>query len=109
MRFSFLILFYLTTAIVLIISLLGLPFRYKNFRFFVIFFTKNMQWVMRIFNIKVKVINPDFANLKGCLFASKHLNKMCLQKNYRMQMEWMLTEHNNSYHILYSYQEASAG
>ena len=31
-----------------------------------------MQWVMRIFNIKIKVINPDFANLKGCLFASKH-------------------------------------
>ena len=72
MRFSFLILFYLTTAIVLIISLLGLPFRYKYFRLFVIFFTKNMQWVMRIFNIKIKVINPDFANLKGCLFASKH-------------------------------------
>ena len=72
MRFSFLILFYLTTAIVLIISLLGLPFRYKNFRFFVLFFTKNMQWMLRIFNIKIKVINPDFANLKGCLFASKH-------------------------------------
>ena len=72
MRFSFLILFYLSTALVLIISLLGLPFKYKNFRLFVIFFTKNMQWVLRIFNIKIRVINPDLANLKGCLFASKH-------------------------------------
>ena len=72
MRFSFLILFYLSTAFVLIISLLGLPLRYKNFRFFVKFFTKNMQMVLRIFNIKIKVINPDLANLKGCLFASKH-------------------------------------
>ena len=72
MRFSFLILFYLSTALVLIISLLGLPFKYKNFRLFVIFFTKNMQWVLRIFNIKIRVVNPDLANLKGCLFASKH-------------------------------------
>jgi len=72
MRFSFLILFYLSTTVVLIISLLGLPFKYKNFRLFVIFFTKNMQWVLRIFNIKIRVINPDLANLKGCLFASKH-------------------------------------
>jgi 1-acyl-sn-glycerol-3-phosphate acyltransferase len=72
MRFSFLILFYLSTALVLIISLLGLPFKYKNFRLFVLFFSKNMQWVLRIFNIKIRVINPDLANLKGCLFASKH-------------------------------------
>ena len=72
MRFSFLILFYISTALVLIISLLGLPFKYKNFRLFVLFFTKNMQWVLRIFNIKIRVINPDLANLKGCLFASKH-------------------------------------
>jgi len=72
MRFSFLILFYLSTTVVLIISLLGLPFKYKNFRLFVLFFTKNMQWVLRIFNIKIRVINPDLANLKGCLFASKH-------------------------------------
>ena len=72
MRFSFLILFYLSTALVLIISLLGLPLKYKNFRLFVKFFTKNMQMVLRIFNIKIKVINPDLANLKGCLFASKH-------------------------------------
>src|SRR5210317_57730 len=72
MRFSFLILFYLSTALVLIISLLGLPFKYKNFRLFVIFFTKNMQWVLRIFNIKIRVVNPNLANLKGCLFASKH-------------------------------------
>ena len=72
MRFSFLILFYLSTAFVLIISLLGLPLKYKNFRLFVKFFTKNMRMVLRIFNIKIKVINPDLANLKGCLFASKH-------------------------------------
>ena len=72
MRFSCLILFYISTALVLIISLLGLPFKYKNFRLFVLFFTKNMQWVLRIFNIKIRVINPDLANLKGCLFASKH-------------------------------------
>ena len=72
MRFSFLILFYLSTALVLIISLLGLPFKYKNFRLFVLFFSKNMQWVLRIFNIKIRVINPNLANLKGCLFASKH-------------------------------------
>ena len=72
MRFSFLILFYLSTAFVLIISLLGLPLKYKNFRLFVKFFTKNMQMILRIFNIKIKVINPDLANLKGCLFASKH-------------------------------------
>ena len=72
MRFSFLILFYLSTTVVLIISSLGLPFKYKNFRLFVLFFTKNMQWVLRIFNIKIRVVNPDLANLKGCLFASKH-------------------------------------
>ena len=72
MRFNFLILFYLSTSLVLIISLLGLPFKYKNFRLFVIFFNKKKQWVLRIFNIKIRVINPDLANLKGCLFASKH-------------------------------------
>jgi 1-acyl-sn-glycerol-3-phosphate acyltransferase len=31
-----------------------------------------MKWALRIFNIRIKVINPDLANLKGCLFASKH-------------------------------------
>ena len=72
MRFSFLILFYFTTAIVLIISLLGLPLKFKLFRFFVILFTKNMVIVLNIFGIKIKVINGHLANQKGYLFASKH-------------------------------------
>ena len=72
MRFSFLILFYFTTAIVLIISLLGVPLKFKLFRFFVILFTKNMVMVLKIFGIKIKVINGHLANQKGYLFASKH-------------------------------------
>ncbi len=72
MRFSFLLLFYLSSAIVLMISLLGLPFNIQKFRIFVILFTKNMLMVLKIFGIKIKVINPEYANQKGCLFASKH-------------------------------------
>ena len=72
MRFSFLILFYFTTAIVLIISILGIPLKFKLFRYFVILFTKNMVIVLKIFGIKIKVINGHLANQKGYLFASKH-------------------------------------
>ncbi len=72
MRFSFLILFYLSTAFVLVVSLLGLPFKFKQFRFFVILFTKNMEMVLKIFGVKIQVINQQFAHQKGCLFASKH-------------------------------------
>ncbi len=51
MKFSFLITFYFTTAIVLIISLLGLPFKYTKFRFFVLFFTRNMTVILKLFGI----------------------------------------------------------
>lgn len=72
MRFSFLILFYLSSALILIISTIGLPLKFKFFRFFIILFTKNMMGVLRIFGIKIKVINGKMAEQKGCLFASKH-------------------------------------
>ncbi len=72
MRFSFLILFYLSSAIVLIISLFGLQLNYKKFRFFINLFTKNMLICLRVFKIKTKVINAQLANENGYLFASKH-------------------------------------
>tara|TARA_Y100000996_G_scaffold400157_1_gene369880 strand:- start:2430 stop:3101 length:672 start_codon:yes stop_codon:yes gene_type:complete len=72
MRFSFLILFYISTSFVLIISLLGLPFKFNIFRFFVILFTKNMLMVLKIFGVKINVTNSQYALHKGCLFASKH-------------------------------------
>jgi 1-acyl-sn-glycerol-3-phosphate acyltransferase len=72
MKFSFLIFFYFTTAIVLIFSLLGIPLKFKLFRFFVILFTNNMVMALKVFGIKIKVINGHLANQKGCLFASKH-------------------------------------
>ena len=72
MRFSFLIFFYFTTAIVLILSLIGIPLKFKLFRFFVILFTNNMVLSLKVFRIKINVINSHLANHKGCLFASKH-------------------------------------
>ena len=72
MKFSFLITFYFTKAIVLIISLLGLPFKYTKFRFFVLFFTRNMTVILKLFGINIEVINSDFAHKKGYLYASKH-------------------------------------
>ena len=72
MKFSFLITFYFTTAVVLIISLLGLPFKYTKFRFFVLFFTRNMTVILKLFGINIEVINSEFAHKKGYLYASKH-------------------------------------
>ena len=72
MRFSFLISFYLSTAIVLIISLLGLPFKFKTFRFFVNIFTKNMVMILKIFQIRIEVVNSQLSSQNGYLFASKH-------------------------------------
>jgi 1-acyl-sn-glycerol-3-phosphate acyltransferase len=72
MRFSFLISFYLSAAIILIISLIGLPFKFKTFRIFVNIFTKNMVMILRIFQIKIEVVNSQLANKSGYLFASKH-------------------------------------
>ena len=72
MRFSFLIFFYLSSAIVLIISLLGLPFEYRKFRYFVHLFTKNMLICLKLFKIKINVVNGELANQNGYLFASKH-------------------------------------
>ena len=72
MRFSFLLYFYLSSAVVLIISLLGLPLKYKKFRFFVNLFTKNMLISLRLFQIRTKVINAELASKDGYLFASKH-------------------------------------
>tara|TARA_B100000965_G_scaffold396723_1_gene412073 strand:- start:881 stop:1552 length:672 start_codon:yes stop_codon:yes gene_type:complete len=72
MRFSFLILFYLSSALILIFSLIGLPFKYKKFRFFINLFTQNILVILGLFQIKVKVVNSHLATQKGCLFASKH-------------------------------------
>ena len=72
MRFSFLISFYLSAAIILIISLIGLPFKFKTFKFFVNIFTKNMVMILRIFQIKIEVVNSQLANKSGYLFAIKH-------------------------------------
>ena len=67
MKFSFLITFYLTSAVVLIFSLVGLPFKYFKFRFFVLLFTRSMTAVLRLFKINIEVVNADFAHKKGCL------------------------------------------
>ena len=72
MRFSFLISFYLSAAIILIISLIGLPFKFKTFKFFVNIFTRNMVIILKIFQIKIEVVNPQLATKKGYLYASKH-------------------------------------
>ena len=72
MRFSFLIFFYLSAAIILIISLIGLPFKFKTFSFFVNIFTKNMVIILKIFQIKIEVVNSQLATKKGYLYASKH-------------------------------------
>ena len=72
MKFSFLITFYLTSAVVLVISLIGLPFKYFKFRFFVLLFTRSMTAVLRLFKINIEVVNAEFAHKKGCLYASKH-------------------------------------
>ena len=72
MRFSFLISFYLSAAIILIISLIGLPFKFKTFRFLVNVFTKNMLIILKIFKIKIEVVNSHLATKNGYLYASKH-------------------------------------
>ena len=72
MRFSFLISFYLSAAIILIVSLIGLPFKFKTFSFFVNIFTKNMVIILKIFQIKIEVVNSQLATKKGYLYASKH-------------------------------------
>ena len=72
MRFSFLISFYLSAAIILIISLIGQPFKFKTFSFFVNIFTKNMVIILKIFQIKIEVVNSQLATKKGYLYASKH-------------------------------------
>ncbi len=72
MKFSFLITFYLTSALILIFSLIGLPLKYKKFRFFVLLFTRSMTLVLRLFKIDIKVINAELAHRKSYLYASKH-------------------------------------
>ena len=72
MRFSFLISFYLSAAIILIITLIGLPFKFKTFSFFVNIFTKNMVIILKIFQIKIELVNSQLATKKGYLYASKH-------------------------------------
>ncbi len=72
MRFSFLIFFYFSSALVLILSLLGLPFKYKKFSFFVNLFTKNMLLVLKLFKINIEVVNSQLAVKNGYLYASKH-------------------------------------
>ena len=72
MRFSFLISFYLSSAIILIISLMGLPFKFKTFSFFVNIFTKNMLVILKIFQIKIEVVNSQLAKKNDYLYASKH-------------------------------------
>ena len=72
MRFSFLISFYLSSAIILIISLIGLPFKFKTFSFFVNIFTKNMVVILKIFQIKIEVVNSQLATKNGYLYASKN-------------------------------------
>tara|TARA_B100000965_G_scaffold95916_1_gene78276 strand:+ start:167 stop:838 length:672 start_codon:yes stop_codon:yes gene_type:complete len=72
MRFSFLIFFYFSSALVLILSLLGLPFKYKKFSFFINLFTKNMLIVLKLFKINIEVVNSQLAVKNGYLYASKH-------------------------------------
>ena len=71
MKFSFLISFYLSAAIILIISLIGLPLKFKTFRFFVNIFTKNMVIILKIFQIKIEVVNSQLATKKAiCMLVS---------------------------------------
>ena len=72
MKFSFLITFYLTSAFILIFSLIGLPLKYNKFRFFILLFTRNMTVILKLFKINVEVINAELAYKKGYLYASKH-------------------------------------
>lgn len=72
MKYRFLFVFYLTTALVLILSLIGTFFNYKKFRLFVILFSKNMETVLKLFQINIKVVNSHLIHENGYLYASKH-------------------------------------
>ena len=72
MKIRFLILFYFSSALILIFSVFGIFSSYKKFRFFIKIFTNNMLINLRMCcNIKVEVRNnPHYDN--GYLYASKH-------------------------------------
>ena len=72
MKIRFLILFYFSSALVLIFSIFGIFSSYKKFRFFIKIFTNNMLMSLKVCcNIKVEVKNnQNYDN--GYLYASKH-------------------------------------
>lgn len=74
MKIKFLLLFYILSALVLIITILGIFFSYKRFRFFLNLFTNSMLISLKLgCNIKVQVINHNKNYIgKGYLYASKH-------------------------------------
>ena len=74
MKIRFLIFFYFTSALVLILSIFGIFSSYRRFRFFLNLFTKNMLISLKLAsNISVEVINHNkFSMSKGFLYASKH-------------------------------------
>ena len=101
MKFSFLITFYLTSAVVLIFSLIGLPFKYLKFRFFVLLFTRSMTSVLRLFKIRLdknekkisKIIKEKFytkrnddlaeALMEFGALVCKPINPLCTKCNLK--------------------------
>ncbi len=60
MKIKFLILFYFTTTLVLIVSIFGLFSSYKKFRFFLNLLTNSMLMSLKLSSkITVEVINHD--------------------------------------------------
>ena len=74
MKIKFLILFYFTASLVMIISIFGLFSSYKKFRFFLNLLTNSMLMSLKVTSkITVEVINHDKDNVdEGYLYASKH-------------------------------------
>ena len=74
MRIKFLILFYFTASLVMIIGIFGLFSSYKKFRFFLNLLTNSMLMSLKVTSkITVEVINHNKDNIdEGYLYASKH-------------------------------------
>lgn len=73
MKIKFLILFYLGSALVLLISIFGILSPYKKFRFFINLFTQNMTILLKLIcKIEIEVINKKVDEERNFLFASKH-------------------------------------
>lgn len=74
MKYRFLVVFYFTSALVLIFTIIGIFMPYKKFRFFVNTFTKNMEFSLnKICKIDIQIkkkLGKDLEN--GYIYASKH-------------------------------------